>query len=227
VKKKEEKEEKFSSKTLMLSVLRNKYIWLLSLAYFFVYFIRTGIGDWTMVFMMESKGYTSIGAGGIASLFDIGGFLGGFSAGWLSDYAFKAKRGPVNALFALLLFVSICSFWFIPGGYAWMDSCMIFMMGFATFGPQMLIGVAVAEFAHKKTTATATGLAGWIAYLGSAIAGYPLGKVLDYLGWEGFFTCMAISASCAVVLLVPLWNTTKSSVQSKLKSPLKEEEAVT
>lgn len=227
VKKKEEKEEEFSSKTLISSVLKNKYIWVLAAAYFFVYFIRTGIGDWTMFFMIESKGYSPIGAGGIASLFDIGGFLGGFSAGWLSDYVFKAKRGPVNALFALLLFASVGSIWFIPGGYVWMDSCMIFMIGFATFGPQMLIGVAVAEFAHKKATATATGLSSWIAYLGSALAGYPLGKVLDYMGWEGFFICMAVSAFCAVILLVPLWNTTKLSIQSKVKQPLKEEEATT
>lgn len=214
-KKVEEPKEKLSSKELMSSVLKNKYIWLLALAYFFVYFIRTGIGDWTMLFMMESKGYGQIGASGIASLFDVGGFLGGFSAGWLSDYVFKAKRGPVNALYALLLFAAIGSVWFLPGGYVWMDSCMVFMIGFATFGPQMLIGVAVAELAHKQASATATGLASWIAYLGAALAGYPLGKVLDYLSWDGFFICMEISALCSVLLLIPLWNTTKASVQLK------------
>lgn len=222
VKKTEETSKSLSSKELIYSVLKNKYVWLLAIAYFFVYFIRTGIGDWTMLFMIESKGYTPFGAGGIASLFDIGGFLGGLSAGWLSDYAFKAKRGPVNALFAILLFISIGSVWILPGGHAWMDSCMVFMIGFATFGPQMLIGVAVAEFAHKQASATATGLASWIAYLGAALAGYPLGKVIDHLSWEGFFICMEISAVCAVLLLVPLWNATKERVLAKVKQPLEE-----
>ena len=226
-KKTEESKEQFSSKELMSSVLRNKYIWLLAIAYFFVYFIRTGIGDWTTLFMMESKGYSQIGASSIASLFDVGGFLGGFSAGWLSDHGFKARRGPVNALFALLLFISVGSVWFIPGGHAWMDSCMVFMIGFATFGPQMLIGVAVAEFAHKQASATATGLASWIAYLGSALAGYPLGKVLDYMSWEGFFICMEISALCSVLLLLPLWNATKESVLSKAKQALIGEKVAT
>ncbi len=226
-KKKDEGEEKFTGKQLMLSVLKNKYIWLLATAYFFIYFIRTGIGDWTMLFMIESKGYSQIGAGGIASLFDVGGFLGGICAGWLSDRVFKARRGPVNALFALLLFVCIGSVWVIPGGYAWMDSCMVFMMGFATFGPQMLIGVAVAELANKQASATAVGLAGWIAYLGSALAGGPLGKIVDGLSWQGFFVCMEVSALCSILLLLPLWNAKKAGSLVKDKPSQEREPATT
>jgi len=216
--KKPEPEEKLSAGELMSSVLRNKYIWMLAIAYFFIYFIRTAIGDWTTFFMIEAKGYSRIGAGGIVSLFEVGGFLGGISAGWLSDRVFKAKRGPVNALYALLLFITIGSFRVVPGGYAWIDSAMIFMIGFATFGPQMLIGVAVAEMAHKQATATATGLASWIAYLGSALAGIPLGFVLDKLSWNGFFVCLAVSASCSLLLLFPLWNARKGSVKFSKKA---------
>lgn len=214
---KKEEPQKLSSKQLMLSVLKNKYIWVLAVAYFFVYFVRTGMADWTVFFMIDSKGYSQIAASGMSTIFDVGGILGALAAGWLSDYAFKAKRGPINALFSMLLVASIGSFWFIPAGYLWMDSCMIFMIGFATFGPQMLIGVMVAEFAHKQATATATGLAGWVAYLGSALAGAPLGFVIDHLSWNGLFICTEISAVCATVLLLPLWNTTKDTVLSKLK----------
>ena len=219
VKKKEDLDQKLSSKELMLSVLSNKYIWCLALAYFFIYFIRTGIGDWTLIFMLEDKGYNSLVATGIVSLFDIGGFIGGFVAGWISDHLFKAKRGPVNALYAILLTIVMGAYWYIPGGKVWLDSCMVFMIGFATFGPQMLIGLAVAELAPKQATATATGLASWVAYLGSALAGYPLGVILKHLGWNGFFISLGVAAGVSVLLLVPLWNASRAKLLSKAEVP--------
>ena len=222
---KKDSEEKVStSKELMMSVLKNKYIWMLAFAYFFIYFIRTGIGDWTTLFMMESKGYSYVGAVSFVAILEIGGFCGMLSAGWMSDRLFKARRGPVNALYAIVLFLAILCFWYIPGGYDWLSSAMMFIIGFAIFGPQMLIGVAVAELAHKNASATATGVAGWIAYIGSAVAGFPLGKLIDHLGWEGFFWAMVVGSAIPMLLLLPLWSVTrasltKTSVEKELQEP--------
>jgi MFS transporter, OPA family, sugar phosphate sensor protein UhpC len=213
----EEDKEVWSGKQILFSVLKNKYVWILAAAYFFVYFVRTGMSDWTLLFMMESKGYSSVQAGGIVSLFEVGGFLGMFSAGWISDRVFCAKRGPVNALFALVLLASLIGFCSTPAGYPWLDSLMMFLCGFGTFGPQMLIGVAVVEFAHKKASATASGLACWIAYLGAALAGYPLGKVIDAFGWQGFFVALLICCSVMVALLFPLWSASQFSKKGSLQ----------
>jgi OPA family sugar phosphate sensor protein UhpC-like MFS transporter len=199
-------EQELTSKELIMGVLKNKYIWFLSIAYFFIYVVRVGIGDWTALFMIEAKGYSQIGANGFVSLFEVGGFFGALLAGWISDKLFEARRGPVNALFAMMLLVTITLFWHIPKEYPLLESCMIFAIGFATFGPQMLIGVAVAELAHKKASATATGLAGWVAYIGAATAGFPLGKIIDSLGWEGFFWALIGSSGVAIALLLPLWS---------------------
>ena len=98
----------------------------------------------------------------------------------------------------------------------------MFGIGFAVFGPQMLIGVAAAELTHKKAAATATGLTGWVAYLGVAVAGYPLGLIIDKMGWEGFFWAMAVCSGLSIVLLVPLWNISESS----RKAPKEHEELV-
>ncbi len=215
-KKTDDDEVQLTSKQRMLSVLKNKYIWILAIAYFFIYFIRTGL-EWTTLFMVESKGYSVLVASGLTSLIDAGGFLGMLSAGWLSDRLFKARRGPINVLFAMLLFLAVGTFWLFAGHYSWLDSCLIFMIGFSIFGPQMLIGVAVAELAHKNATATATGLAGWVAYVGSATAGFPLGKIIDIFGWEGFFISMGISAMASVVLLLPLWGVTRASLAQVTK----------
>lgn len=217
-KKADESEEKeLNTRQLLMGVLKNKYIWILAAAYFFVYFVRAGVGEWTALFLIEEKGYSRIGASGSVSLFEAGGFFGSLCAGWISDRLFSARRGPVNALYAIALMGTVFCFWCVPGGYPWMDSMTIFAMGFAVFGPQMLIGVAAAELTHKKASATATGLIGWIAYIGAASAGYPLGKIIDQLGWEGFFWAIMACCGVAVLLLVPMWNVTRAS---KPKMPL-------
>ena len=205
--KKGTEEETLTAKERIMSVLKNKFIWALAVAYFFIYFIRSGL-EWAPFFMIETKGYSLLKANGIASLVEVGGFLGMLSAGWVSDKVFGARRGPVNALFALLLAGGLFGLWFSSGTVEWVDSALLFLIGFSIFGPQMLIGVAVSEFAHKNSTATATGLAGWVAYIGSAAAGAPLGKIIDYLGWNGFLASMVISSLVALMLLLPLWGIT-------------------
>lgn len=191
-------------------ILRNKYIWMLALAYFFIYVVRIGISDWTALFLIESKGYTLFTANGSASIFEIGGLTGGLAAGWISDRLFKAKRGPVNAIYAAGIIGALLLFRAVPPGYPWLDSAAIFVLGFTVFGPQVLIGVAAAEVTHKNAVATSNGFIGLGAYLGAAMAGYPLGKIAHELGWEGFFTALICCAVVAVVVLIPMWNVTKA-----------------
>lgn len=207
--KKEQENQDLSSWDILIQfVLKNKFIWMLAIAYFFVYFVRTGINDWTALFLIETKGYDQLTANGCVSLFEVGGFFGSLAAGWASDYFFAAKRGPVNVLFAGLMFVSIALFWFAPAGYPLVDSAALFIIGFAIFGPQMLIGVACAELSHKKAAASSTGFAGTFAYMGAAVAGYPLGKITQDMGWDGFFWSLGICCILSFLLLLPLWSIT-------------------
>lgn len=211
---------------LVECVLKNKYIWMLSIAYFFVYIVRTGFNDWTALFLIEQKGYSRLASTGSISLFEAGGFFGSLAAGWASDRLFAAKRGPVNVLFAIGMLVSTLFFWFVPGGFPWLDSCAIFVIGFMVFGPQMLIGVAAAELSHKKAAATSTGFAGCFAYMGAACAGYPLGTITQNIGWDGFFWAMIICCMVSVLLLLPLWSTTAQPHSKPLvKDPTSEEKA--
>lgn len=201
-------ERKLTTRELLGTVLQNPYIWLLAIAYFFVYLVRMGV-DWSALFLLETKGYTSLKASGFVSIFEIGGFCGNLCAGWASDRLFGARRGPVIVLFAIGMFLSVIAFWFAPPNFPIFDSAALFCMGFAVFGPQCLIGVAAAELSHKKAAATATGFTGLVAYMGAACAGYPLGLIIDTWGWNGFFYALAGCCVIAVALLVPLWNVGK------------------
>ncbi|CRX37825.1 MFS transporter [Estrella lausannensis] len=202
-----EHEHELSTREILMDhVLRNPYIWLLAASYFFVYVVRTGVNDWSAIYLIEEKGYTKLGANGTVSLFEVGGFVGSLAAGWSSDYLFKAMRGPVNVIFAVLVLLSILLFWYAPTSVPYIDSVSIFLLGVTIFGPQMLIGVHAAELAHKKAAATSTGFIGLMAYIGAATAGGPLGSIIESFGWESFFICMAGCSAISIFFLLPLWG---------------------
>lgn len=187
-------------------VLKNKYIWLLAASYFFVYIIRQATNDWTALYLVKSKSYSVLGAAAIVSWFEIGGAVGSFIAGWSSDRLYKGRRGPINIFFTLAALLFTFLFVFLPNGNVLVDSLLLFAIGFSIFGPQMLIGVAAAELSHKKAGASSTGFVGCFAYLGSAVAGYPLGHVIRDYGWEQYFMVLGISAVAAALMLSPLWS---------------------
>ena len=205
-----------TKEVLVKYVLKNPYIWILAVAYFFVYAVRTGVNDWTALFLVEAKGYNSIAANGCVSLFEVGGFFGSLAAGWSSDRLFGAKRGPINVLFTLGMFIFIAVFWvLIPQNYVWLDAIVMFLMGFMIFGPQMMIGLAAAELSHKKAAATSTGFVGFFASIGAAFAGYPLGTITEKWGWNGFYLVLISCCVISVLLLLPLWSVTANYIKAK------------
>lgn len=200
-------ERELSVKEILFEyVLKNKYIWILALSYFFVYVIRQSVNDWTALFLVKQKGYSQIGAAASVSLFEVGGFLGSLVAGWSSDKIFSGKRGPINVIFTFAALLALVAFVFVPGGHDYLDSVLLFCIGFSIFGPQMLIGVAAAELSHKKAAASSTGFVGCFAYLGAATAGYPLGVIIRDFGWSYYFTLLGACAILATLVLVPLWS---------------------
>lgn len=191
-------------------VLKNRYIWVISIAYFFVYVIRTSVVEWGNLYFYEG-GVSLFYAGLSLALFEVGGFFGSLAAGWMSDKKFGGRRGPVNILFTLGTLASLLLLMVIPVT-PFCANAVMFLIGFFIFGPQMLIGMAAAELSHKKAAGTATGFAGCFAYAGAACAGYPCGMVCENFGWPGFMTLLVTCSLCALVLLLPLWAARKTPV---------------
>jgi OPA family sugar phosphate sensor protein UhpC-like MFS transporter len=200
-------EENLSMKEMLFKyVLNNYYIWVLAIAYFFVYVIRGAVNDWSALFLMETRGYSLVTANASIVWFEVGGLIGSLVAGWASDKIFSGRRGPINVLFSLGVIGALAGLWFMPVGYLVFDYALIFIIGFLIFGPQMLIGIAAAELSHKKAAGSATGFIGWVAYLGQAAAGYPLSKATEWWGWEGCFLVLVLCGIMTVLLLSPLWS---------------------
>jgi OPA family sugar phosphate sensor protein UhpC-like MFS transporter len=193
---------------LVNHVLKNPFIWLLAFAYLFIYVTREAFNYWTQLFLIQEKSYDALTASYAILFFEGGGVVGSLFAGWFSDRYTNGRRGPVNVIYSAALLGATALFWFVPNGYAFLDYLSVSLIGFCVFGPQMLIGLAAAEIAHKKAAATATGFLGLVAYLGAALSGYPLGKITDHWGWEGFFITAGACCICSTLLLIPTWSVT-------------------
>jgi MFS transporter, OPA family, sugar phosphate sensor protein UhpC len=198
---------KLSTKELLFEyVIKNKYIWILAVAYFLIYVIRTAVNDWSMVYFIEVKHYTMKQAGICLFWFEWGGLFGSLAAGWASDIVFKGKRNPINVLFTLVILCLLIAFKMFQHSSPLLDSIFIFLFGFFIFGPQMLIGMAAAELSHKNATATATGFVGCFAYLGAAAAGGPLGAITQRWGWDVYLLSLFICGALGALIMLPLWS---------------------
>lgn len=211
-------EQELSTKEILWEfVLRNKFIWILAFAQFFIYVIRTAVNDWSMLYLIEVKNYTNMQAGFCVCWFEIGGFFGSLAAGWASDILFKGKRNPINVLFTIGILVLLFAFKTIALPWPALDAAFLFLFGFFIFGPQMLIGVAAAELSHKKAAATATGFAGCFAYLGAAAAGGPLGALMNVWGWDSYLFTLFACGVLGVAIMLPLWSVkTNPKVQPEM-----------
>ncbi len=209
-----EEKELSTRQALFEYVLKSPAIWLLAIAYLFIYVVRQAFNDWTPLYLIEFKGYQPFEASQSIFYFEMGGLLGSLVAGWFSDKLMRGKRGPMNVIFSFGLLICSIAFWSVPQGYAFLDYLSVFMIGFFVFGPQMMIGLAAAEISHKKAAATATGFLGFVAYVGAALSGYPLGKIAQVWGWEWFFISSIFCAAMATFFLLPTWNISQKKGQS-------------
>ena len=190
------------SKASFRTVIRNRKIWFLSLANFFVYLVRFGAMDWAPTFLVDVK-HSSIGGATLkTAAFEFVGIAGALAAGWISDRVFKGRRAWVNVIYMVLLAFVVLEFWMIPEGYPVLDALALSAVGFLVYGPQMLVGVAAADLGGKEAAASATGFTGLFGYLGSIVSGVGTGWVVDHWGWSGGFIFFFASALLGAALFI-------------------------
>ncbi|GJD07140.1 Probable hexose phosphate transport protein [Galdieria sulphuraria] len=119
----------------------------------------------------------------------------------------QRHRVPVVILFLIglvvtLLLVSLLSSMAV--NHVWLDFLFVVLFGFFLSGPTCLIGLIGAEQSDRRTVATATGLLGYISYLGAAMAGFPVTLAVRTFGWISYFLMMIFSSFLSVAFLLPL-----------------------
>ena len=203
---KTEEEVHLSYKETLKMALGNKLVWYVGLANLFVYICRMTFLNWGPTLLLESKGSSLAGAGFQMVAFDIASMFGGLCAGYISDKVFKGRRGPVSSMCMIILGILVSILWIVPKDSHIVSSICMLGIGFLISGPQILIGVAAADFASKRAAATASGFTGTLGYAGTAIAGFGTGWLADNCGWNHVFIATMISAGCAAICLALTWN---------------------
>ncbi|WP_375330709.1 MFS transporter [Candidatus Tisiphia endosymbiont of Oplodontha viridula] len=194
------------TRQLIKIVFCNRLVWYVCFANMFVYIVRSGVIFWAPVFLRELKNITIAQAGLQVASYDILGLIGGVVAGWMSDKLFQGRRGPVGSVFMFVLAFTLILFWQIPNEYEIFSMIILALAGFFVSGPQVLIGVATADFTNKQAVGTANGLSGLFGYLGAALAGVCVGWISDNLGWNGVFLFFIFSAFLGAILFSLTWN---------------------
>ena len=171
-------------------VFSNKYIWLVSIANFFVYTIRFSFFDWGTTFLKEDKGLQLVGAVWMVAGFEVAGLAGMLLTGYLTDKIFKGRGTPLSLLCMLLCGVSIYFFWRAPARIVWLNAALLMSAGFFVYGPQALVAVVVANLATKRAAATAVGLTSIFGYASTVVSGWAMGVLVQHYGWGPAFYCL-------------------------------------
>lgn len=198
-------------------VLTNKYIWILSVAFLCVYFVRYVTLSWAAIFL-DSRELSKASIPLIFTLNPLVGALGGITAGILTDKVFHGRCTPANVIYFILLGISAYGFYLFAGpGNLFLTCFFIAALGFFVDGPQNLINVQISLLTTKESVAAACGFCGLFGYLGGFLAGSGASFIKDHWGWAGVFNACIIACVVGVLLVMTAWKKENSDIQVEKK----------
>ncbi|WP_373492710.1 MFS transporter [Aquiflexum sp.] len=191
---------------LLARVIKNKFIWFTAMGNLFLYIVRYGIMTWAPTFVSATKGVTITESGWVLAAYEVIGILGILFSGYLSDRTFKARRGPIMAIFMFLLSFFVFLFLIVPYGSTWLILIIISVCGFLASGALMLVSVAAATFAGKELAASGAGFTGFWGYIGATLSGVGIGWAAETYGWEWAFALIIASCLLSAAFFALTWN---------------------
>ncbi len=205
--------------TLMKFVFTNKYIWLISFANFFVYILRFGVMDWGPTLLHDAKHLSISNSSWMVAGFEAAGVVGALLSGWLTDRFFGGRAMRTGVFYMIFSGVFIFLFWKMAGDSKLWNTLLLSAAGFFIYGPQCLVGVAVAKLATKRAAATAVGLTGLFGYFSTILSGWGLGWVADHYGWDAVFIGLIVVAIIGTILFIASWNAKADGYNRDLNPP--------
>jgi len=188
--------------TVMLC-LKHPMVWCGAFALLFLNIVRYGFTTWMPTYLREVGGLDISSAALQAAIIPLAGCLGALTAGWISDKLFHYKRGPIAAIMLFILTVVVFVFPYSPAGSLALSVAGLFLIGFMSFGPHVLIvGIIPMDVGTRTAAASVAGFIDGFGYIGAAVVGAVSGLLIDLYGWSAAFYFWVISAAIAGVLMV-------------------------
>ena len=202
-------------------VFRNRNVWIIAIADFFVYTVRFAALDWGIVLLMETKGLSLAQATTLCFVFEIvGGNCGMVVAGWATDRFFgsRAHRTSVFCMFGAAL--AIAAFWAVPTSAPLAVKLLPFLaIGFFIYGPQALLGVATTQQATPRAAGVAGGFVGIFSYASTILSGIGFGFIAQRWGWQAAYAAILSAAVTGGIVLVTMWRATSGRVSDSAATP--------
>lgn len=186
-------------------VFGNPYVWAIAVANFFVYTVRYTFFDWGTTFLKESKGFDIAASSMMTGSFELCGVLGMLLTGWMTDRFFGGRGARVCFLSMLLVTATVYIFWRLPANALGLNTLAFGCLGFFIYGPQALVGIAVANLATKRAAASAVGLTGIFGYASTVISGWGVGKLAHTYGWNMTFKTMIGMSLLGAIFFAVAW----------------------
>ena len=188
------------------AVFSNRAIWLLAIANFFVYIVRYGVLDWGPTFLNEAKHIELKIAGWMMAAFEGSGVIGMLIAGWATDRIFGGRGARTCVFYMIGAGLAMFALWKLNSDSKTVNTVLLCVAGFFIYGPQALIGIAVANLATKRGAATAAGFTGLIGYFSTIYTGWGIGKVVDTLGWNAGLISIIIASILGTLFFIAAWS---------------------
>jgi len=199
-----EKKEKKEKSTAMFAPGVMQTVILVGCFYFFVKFVRYALWSWAPFLLDTQFGLESDTAGYMSTLFDLFGFLGAMTAGYLSDKIFHGRR-TVISIIMLVGMVLGCGVLYWAGSMAHSGvfspaivllTCGVglSLIGFMLFGPDSLLtGAGAMDLGSKKSALAAAGIINGMGSVGSMAQEIILPKMMAYSKGGGTIAGMALT----------------------------------
>jgi sugar phosphate permease len=187
--------------------LANPALWVLAVTLFLLDATRYFYQDWGLTHLKDvQKGSVFINAIKYAVL-PAGGIVGALFGGWATDRYFGGRRAPAICGLLLLLGGLTVAYDVLSRTSVAATVLLLFWIGFAIFGSQvLLVGTAPADLARRGTAAAAAGFVNFMGYMGAFTGDLVTGYLKHNYDWQTaiFFWAGCSVAAAAVVAL--LWR---------------------
>jgi len=206
-------EERVRLGDILRKVFASRVMWMIAVGSMMIGFVRRSSIDasWFPLYFKEyhEAGGSSlpyqIAAWGIA----IGGIIGGFVFGIMSDRIYKGRRAPV-VVYGFAGMAATLGLFFLSDSLALgaiaAAGCVVLLSFFVNGAHGMIGGAASMDFGGRKAAATAAGLFDGVQYFIAAPSALVVGYITEHYGWQLWKLWPIPFALIGAVVMATLWN---------------------
>jgi sugar phosphate permease len=191
----------------ILVTLTNPALWVLAVTLFLLDACRYFFTDWGLAHLQEVQPSSVLLTAIKYAVLPAGGIVGALFGGWATDRFFGGRRAPVICGLLVLLAGLIVAYDTVSQSSAGPTVLLLFGIGFAVFGSQvLLVGTAPADMARLGTAAAAAGFVNFMGYMGAFSGDLVTGYLKHHYNWQSAIHFWAVCALVAAGVVATLWR---------------------